>query len=268
MSESFLAGDMVVVSDEIALPKNDLYPLVWCICDCSQNEPIAYIPYRVYTGDTVIVKSIMEGYALIPEDIGGDGYLQNLDGSITGYKNFGDSLYPSPVCNGYIYYVGSSRYYTSKCRGGGGFQSGGGVTFPPGATGIEFLGWDIYMRDGNSARMIVKSKAAYEYIDVECPGFGSDAADNLLFTSASIAPYPLKWSRLNSTTVRIEAFPGYGGTFGKANVDGGYGEIAIRIAVDGKFYPGWRRTYQDPYTKIDRTVYFTVKNTGRYGNYR
>lgn len=263
MSSAFKVGDMVIVSQEIALPLNTLTPLLWCICDCSQDEPIAYIPYRIYTGDAVIVKSILEGYALIPEDISGDGYLQNIDGSLTGYKGFGDVEYPYPHCNGYTYYLNGYYYYIGKCKG---FQSN---PLPPGAYDIEFLGWTIQMKDGNSARIIVHSKAAYEYVDVECPTFGDGGnLDVLYFTSSSVAPYPLRWARLNSNTIRIQAYPGNSGTFGKSAVEGGYGEIGIRIGINGRNTPGSRIDYNDPYVIQYRMVYFTVKGTGRYGNYQ
>lgn len=303
MSEFFRCGDMVVmhsyrswnsssgsgggaISDgggmgEIpdAYPLNDLYPLMSVIADCSQSsgEPIAYIPYRVYAGDTVIMKQTDSGLALIPEDMCITPTFTTT-GTASGVASATETAYfrghycPGPSCGAYGTY---KKFTQLLCKPSGQTVDGFLTANCP---NIVHLGNDVYgadSRGGGANRMEIVSPNAYEYVEFETntPLAGADKVGFALDTSA---PYPCKISHVSGNIYRVEAYPGYGGKFGLSKIEGGAGALFIFVSVGGGYggyvLSGRSGAYRfvggDVYSPQSRTVSITFKNTGRYGNYQ
>jgi hypothetical protein len=263
MSDYYKFGDIVQISDDISLPKNDLTPLMWVICDCSQDEPIAYIPYRVYAGDTVIVKSIMEGYALIPEDM-------STTGGVNGGSKPACWMYAVETVVNRVYWTnpdtGKYELYKKEVRGG-----------------------QVVAHEGN---IVINVKNAYEYIDIDIDrswghtGVGGNESMDFLDMRVGMGPsppyngFPIPqdqyhtrvwrywpyWTR-TATGVRINVYPGLsGGNAGKSSMDGGGCELWFSFEVGGG---GYYTRWEGPDYKVqERSITFTFQNTGRYGNYQ
>jgi len=234
---------------------------MWTICDCSQNEPIAYIPYRVYVGDTVIVKKILEKWALIPEDINSKGYYTG-NGSITATAGAYERTWEVSrwVPNPYAYEKGYWEYYTGV--------SGGPVIW----------------HDGD---LIIQPNLAYEYVDIQVSGYFGGYRDFIWFKYGygTNSPYngiptPIDiyhpssnfkywphWRYINSNTIRIDVYPGLSdGTAGRSKPDGGLLQIWFSFEISGGYL--YTRIEPQGYQAQGRILTTTYKGTGRYGNYR
>ncbi|HWQ65972.1 MAG TPA: hypothetical protein VN372_03770 [Methanospirillum sp.] len=265
---AFKLGDLVTIAEGdtvTLLPLNDVYPLHNAITSIgASGEPTVYIPYRVYPGDTVLMKMTDSGYALIPEEISGKGILSGAD---VVNASTGEIYCPESVtgCNGY-YYDTSDRYglhphYTSACPG---FT--GNPPVPEDSVNIRFLGWNVrgYTAYGVLA---ISSRLAYEFVDVTVSGRFGLPGDTIFPHVSMGLPYPFHWRWLNASTIRIEAYPGYGGNFGMPAQSGGYGYIVFGVQIGGGIN-NVRVEYNPGYLSTSRSVYVTLAQTGRYGNYQ
>jgi hypothetical protein len=277
MSREYLSGDIVILEGEsggenpVTLPLNELYPLCWCICDCSRDDGCAYIPYRVYTGDEVVVKPILEHGALIPADVAGNSLfgLTKLDtGSAYACETMVSGLYcPGSSCQKYGLYKVNN---VVVCTPAGQNPVTGFLTLK--CPNLSFQGHTVYgsdSRTNNTDFIEVFARNAYEYLEIETdkPLVPGDVLK--WYGNTDIPPYPMKWYAVPDTTnrYRIEAYPGSGGKFGKAAVEGGYGKFYLYISVGGG-YGAVRTVWERNYKVQCRTVKITLKITGRYGNHR
>jgi len=273
MSDGYKYGDMVILlagpENHNSLPLNDLYPLMWTICDCSADEPIAYIPYRVYTGDLVIAKSILEGYALIPEDISNSGTMDGVGSSVTYHAE-----------ETVVGYWEEYNYSTHKWETAGVRVRGGSITSTTGG-------------------LVINPTSSYEYIDLDISGSwghvgsgGDESMDFLIALTASPTfgtnyPYTGRvlptddyhtwtknvrywkyWNYRSGNNIRIECYPGLSnGAAGKSRIEGGSFQLKPTLEIGGGVY--YVRAVRNPnYTAKERNIKFTYKGTGRYGNYQ
>ena len=147
-----------------------------------------------------------------------------------------------------------------------GFTGNPPSSIPSGATDITFRGWNIRGYTAYGA-LTVTSRLAYEYIDLTVSG-GFGKTGDTVFPHVSMGlPYPFHWRWLNANTIRIEAYPGYGGSFGMPAMVGGSGYIVFGVQIGGGI-GNVRVEYSPGYLATSRSVYVTMTNTGRYGNYQ
>lgn len=262
MSEYYNPGDMVILDGSgISLPLNTVSPLMTAIVDCSQNPPIGYVPYRVYKDDNVIVKRILEGDVLIPEDISGDGLLYN--GAGTELIKVLEMSEQFNGCNGYHWRDEWGKYHQVMNCPSHGFKTWGDP--PPGVPDYaEFDGWNIWGQT-ESALLKLISQNAFEYVNINITRDDATLDKVRVFLNpTTLVDIPYVW--LSDSKIQIQAYPGYSkyADFGNAKI---ITKISFMFSVGGGA-KNMRREYDPAYHTKTSSIKISVEKCGRFGDYR
>ncbi len=242
----------------------------WCIADCNGNKdvPCIYVPNRVYTLDTVVLKDTLEGLMPIPENMDGNCKFETVSkqtlipsvtsGSFTcsaGCKKRG----PPTSCS---HYSSTAEYKTPTCP-----------WYPDG----ELKGMGVGIRGAAAAiDFTIKAKSAFEYLDIRITdwprqytyidGVQIGELDALGWAYGQGVGERVSYRLMGNNIVRIWGWPGGGdnGRWGPANTN-----VTVRVVFTllGE-YISKDLVWSGTFPRTERTVEVSYVGAGRRGNHR